>query len=123
MSAVAGQLDPTNSVLAAQGTITLPYYLGSDAPSVLAKSWQADDALAAGLNDEFVSIGLEIPQADSTVSTAVNYVFPFPKKQRDVTVPLLALYPADGTKAKGVVIYQHGITTDRSTAQIGRAHV
>ena len=116
VSAVAGQLDPTNSVLAAQGTITLPYYLGSDAPSVLAKSWQADDALAAGLNDEFVSIGLEIPQADSTVSTAVNYVFPFPKKQRDVTVPLLALYPADGTKAKGVVIYQHGITTDRSTA-------
>ena len=119
LSAVAGQLDPTgSSVLSAQGTINLPYYLGSAGADIAgggALSWQADDELAAKMNQTFSALGLSIPQADPTVSTAVNYVFPFPKEQSRQDVPVLALYPSDGN-ISGAVIYQHGITTDRSAA-------
>src|SRR5690554_6022559 len=118
LSAVAGQLDPDGSVLSAQGTINLPYYLGSAGADIAgggALSWQADDELAAKMNQTFSALGLSIPQADPTVSTAVNYVFPFPKEQSRQDVPVLALYPSDGN-ISGAVIYQHGITTDRSAA-------
>ena len=119
LSAVAGQLDPTgSSVLSAQGTINLPYYLGSAGADIAgygALSWQADDELAAKMNQTFSVLGLSIPQADPSVSTAVNYVFPFPKEQTRQDVPVLALYPSDGN-ITGAVIYQHGITTDRSAA-------
>ncbi|EMP56986.1 hypothetical protein MSNKSG1_02966 [Marinobacter santoriniensis NKSG1] len=115
----AGVLDSlgaaTDSVLAAQGTMSLPYYLGTTANGVVTSSWKADDTLAKSLNTTFSDIGLKIPQADPTVSTAVNYIFPFPKKTTDVDVPILTLYPSTGS-INGVVIYQHGITTDRSAA-------
>jgi len=103
----------STDVLAVEGTINLPYYLGSTSSTVLTDSWVADDGLATALNTAFAGLGLSIPQADPAVSTAVNYVFPFPKQQKEVTVPLLALYPSDGI-VSGVIIYQHGITTDRS---------
>jgi hypothetical protein len=102
-------------VLALEGTVSLPYYLGTSGSEILANSWQADNELAAGLNSQFTALGLQIPQADPTISTAVNYIFPFPKKEADVDVPVLFIYPAGGT-TKGVVMYQHGITTDRSAA-------
>src|SRR5690554_4919681 len=118
LSAVAGQLDPDGSVLSAQGTINLPYYLGEDGADIVgddALSWEADDELAAKMNQTFTALDLSIPQADPDVSTAVNYVFPFPKEQSRQDVPVLALYPASG-EISGAVIYQHGITTDRSAA-------
>lgn len=115
VSAVAGQIPGASGVLAAQGTIKLPYYLGTTQSTVSTSSWKADSALAAGLNVAFDKIGLSLPQSDPSKSTAVNYLFPFPEKTTDVTVPLLALYPASGT-INGVVMYQHGITTDRSAA-------
>lgn len=115
VSAVAGQIPGASGVLAAQGTIKLPYYLGTTQSTVASSSWKANSALATALNSAFSGIGLSLPQSDPTKSTAVNYVFPFPEKTTDVTVPLLALYPASGT-INGVVMYQHGITTDRSAA-------
>ncbi|MFL1467475.1 hypothetical protein [Marinobacter sp. HN1S83] len=102
-------------VLAVQGTVSLPYYLGTSGSEILANSWQADDSLAGALNEAFSDLGLVIPQSDTSVSTTVNYVFPFPKKTADVDVPALIIYPATGT-TNGVVMYQHGITTDRSAA-------
>ncbi|MBZ0334034.1 hypothetical protein [Marinobacter sp. AL4B] len=104
-----------NDVLAAQGTVKLPYYLGTSGADLVTKSWVADSSLAAALNTAFTGTGLSIPQADPSVSTAVNHIFPFPKKQTDVDAPALVLYPASPT-IKGVVLFQHGITTDRSTA-------
>ncbi|MBQ0832462.1 hypothetical protein [Marinobacter sp.] len=111
-------------VLAVQGTVSLPYYLGTPqseggAAAILANSWTADNAIAAGLNAQFEAINLEIPhgaESDSGgfKSNTVNYVFPFPQKQADVDVPALIIYPKGPTK--GVVMFQHGITTDRSTA-------
>ncbi|MDX1635498.1 MAG: Ig-like domain-containing protein, partial [Marinobacter sp.] len=103
------------AVTAAQGTVSLPYYLGTSGASLVQDSWVADDALAQQLNQAFADAGLAIPQADPSVSTAVNYIFPFPKRQAVVDVPMLALYPSSGT-INGVVLYQHGITTDRSAA-------
>lgn len=105
----------STDVTAAQGTVSLPYYLGTSGASLVQDSWVADDALAQQLNAAFADAGLSIPQADPTVSTAVNYIFPFPKQQATVEVPMLALYPSSGT-ISGVVLYQHGITTDRSAA-------
>ncbi|WP_323752683.1 hypothetical protein [Marinobacter sp.] len=104
-----------NDVLALQGTIKLPYYLGTSGADLVTKSWVADDGLATALNAAFTGTGLSIPQADPSVSTAVNHIFPFPKKQADLDAPALVLYPANPT-IKGVVLFQHGITTDRSTA-------
>ena len=120
-SAVTGQVlgnlgFETTSVAAAQGTISLPYYLASSAPGVVTDSWKADSGLAQALNSAFSAVNLSIPQADSSVSTAVNYVFPFPEKKADVDVPFLALYPNSNDDIKGAVLYQHGITTDRSAA-------
>jgi len=119
VSAVASQvltaIGSTTTVLAAQGTVKLPYYLGTSGADLVTKSWVADSTLASTLNTAFDGAGLSIPQADSSKSTAVNYIFPFPKKQADVEAPVLVLYPAAAT-LKGVVIFQHGITTDRSTA-------
>src|SRR5690554_3325856 len=119
VSAVASQaltaIGSTTTVLAAQGTVKLPYYLGTSGADLVTKSWVADNTLASTLNTAFEAAGLSIPQADSSKSTAVNYVFPFPKKQADIEAPVLVLYPAAAT-LKGVVMFQHGITTDRSTA-------
>src|SRR5690554_5222382 len=119
VSAVASQvltaIGSTTTVLTAQGTVKLPYYLGTSGADLVTKSWVADSTLASTLNTAFDGAGLSIPQADSSKSTAVNYIFPFPKKQADVEAPVLVLYPAAAT-LKGVVIFQHGITTDRSTA-------
>ncbi|PVY75468.1 virulence factor lipase-like protein [Tamilnaduibacter salinus] len=104
-----------SGVVAAQGSIELPYYLGTSKSKVQSVNWEADAGLAAGLNAAFEPLGLSIPQADPSVSKAVNYIFPFPKERQVVDAPVLALYPDTGT-IKGVVMYQHGITTDRSAA-------
>ncbi|MEX2475665.1 hypothetical protein [Marinobacter sp.] len=110
-------LDP-GDVNVVQGTITLPYYLGTSGAELVTNSWQADDTLASAMNTAFADLGLEIPQADPTVSTTVNYIFPFPKETEEVMVPMLVIYPTgaamDGTTP--VVVFQHGITTDRSAA-------
>ncbi|TBW59403.1 hypothetical protein EZI54_00120 [Marinobacter halodurans] len=115
VSAVAGKITGSSGVLAAQGTLELPYYLGTTASTVATDHWEADDDLADSLNGAFSSIGLSLPQGDPAKSTAVNYIFPFPKETKAVDVPVLALYPASGAP-KGIVMYQHGITTDRSAA-------
>ncbi|MGC8119448.1 hypothetical protein [Marinobacter sp. VGCF2001] len=118
VSAVAGNIPGSENVLAIEGTVELPYYLGS-APDEIAGlaslNWEADDELATDMNAVLEALELSLPQADSSVSKAVNYNFPFPKLQSRRTVPLLSLYPSDGN-IKGAVIYQHGITTDRSAA-------
>ncbi len=120
-SAVAGKVlgnlgFDTTSVAIAEGTVALPYYLGTSSSGVVTESWEADSALAQALNSAFEAVDLAIPQADASVSTAVNYVFPFPKKKADVDVPFVALYPNSNDPIKGAVLYQHGITTDRSSA-------
>jgi len=135
--------DKTKPPLVSQGTINTPYYLGipggteaEDGAVINSQSWTANNALAAAINSAFSSLGLELPQGVDTnsdpdvteyKSSAINYIFPFPK-QSDAntedptvdnnTIPWLAIYPhpASTAPARGTVIYQHGITTDRSAA-------
>ncbi len=111
---------PDDFVRVVEGTMTIPYYLGvpngTDGSPLSTNNWVADDTLATTLNGVFASAGLSIPQADPAVSTAVNYIFPFPKKTADVTIPVLAIFPTNPVGDFTPVIYQHGITTDRSAA-------
>jgi hypothetical protein len=86
--------------------------------SIRRQSWQPDAGLAGIIGSV---LGSTIPQQDPTVSTVLNYNFPFPKEQGEVTVPMLAITPAgmdptDGANSLIPVIFQHGITTDRSAA-------
>ncbi|WP_029654080.1 hypothetical protein [Marinobacter daepoensis] len=108
------------TVLAVQGTVSLPYYLGATAETVGAKAWKADNNLATSLNSKFESINLKIPQGvkgegGQFLSEVVNTIFPFPAKETDVDVPVLIIYPQI-PNTRGVVQFQHGITTDRSAA-------
>jgi hypothetical protein len=67
------------------------------------------------MNFAFADLGLRLPQADPSVTDVVNYIFPFPEGEL-VKAPVLVLYPSSGDVSGGTVIYQHGITTDRSAA-------
>lgn len=98
-----------------QGQITLPYYhqrpSGGDGDAITGSRWIASDVAASRTPED---------------SDFVTYRNPFPAKQSDVTVPLLAVLPDAATVANfgitkpeagwPVIIYVHGIRTDRSTA-------
>jgi hypothetical protein len=122
---------PVGKVFAKQGVMTIPYYSGlpvgfPTAPTEATAAagaglplkytnWVADDALASALEN----LGLSIPQSDPTKSKAVNYLFPFPKKQGDVTIPVLAIYPNSAALMGAPVkpmIWGHGLTGNRTQA-------
>ena len=125
VSAPLSELVSQGDINVHQGSINLPYYLGvpdseSGAP-IRTSSWTPDSALAATIAE---AANLPIPQADPDTSSVLNYNFPFPEKQADIDVPLLAITPGSVTPAQltngdedmTAIIYQHGITTDRSAA-------
>src|SRR5690606_20730959 len=58
VSVVAGSLPGAADANVVQGSIELPYYLGTDASTVQTQSWQANDALATAINTAFHKIGL-----------------------------------------------------------------
>jgi hypothetical protein len=108
-----------------QGSIELPQYIAvpdstqtGKTSTIRTQSWQPDAGLAGIIGN---TLGSTIPQENPEVSTVLNYNFPFPKEQGEVTVPMLAITPAgmdptDGANSLIPVIFQHGITTDRSAA-------
>ncbi len=115
------------------GYIKLPYYqtaaTGLPFAAYLTKSWEPDLALANAL-------GVTVP-ADVDGSYNVTYRYPFAAKTTDESVPLQVTMPSDtqvpgyaGTYNCGqiyaatgypVVIYVHGITSDRSSV-VALAH-
>jgi len=111
---------PPGTVNVTQGTLTIPYYLspssGTNGIPLITDSWEADDTLATAINSTFAALGLTIPQADPEVSTVVNYIFPFPKKKDDVTIPIVAMHPTSFTGPMKTTIFQHGVQTDRSAS-------
>ncbi|QBM17590.1 hypothetical protein MARI_17090 [Marinobacter sp. JH2] len=116
---IASQGGSAPTVLSVQGTLSTPYFLGNTEETVETKSWSADSTLAATLNTTFKNLGLELPQGakddnGELKSTVVNSIFPFPGKVSDIDIPVLIIYPQGASK--GVVQFQHGITTDRSSA-------
>lgn len=146
----------------AQGHLDVPYYLappadigspaqgdnknlGTGAP-IKYLSWEANTTLATAINVLFDSIDLELPQGvtpdasgNFTVaptSTAINYIFPFPKKQdgnlltaadytdattiaatvEDVQIPFAAVYPTAFAGPMKTMMLGHGLGGSRSIA-------
>lgn len=105
------------------GTVSVPYYLTAPsfyqdlsaaadeteqltAANVINGKWQADDTLATDLNNA----------ALTAPSSKVTRFFPFAKETGTLDAPITVYLPADPTAINGTVIYQHGITTNRSVA-------
>lgn len=98
-------------MLVYRGDITLPYFLsapdGDDGSPISSESWVANTAMGAP-------------------SEMITYRFPFPTKKSDQVVPIHVAMPEPTTlnsfgitkPAEGwpVVIFVHGITSDRSTS-------
>src|SRR5690554_3565770 len=121
------------------GYITLPYYLPAASkqapfdPTYLADNWRPDLALAGQL-------GATVP-SDVDSSYNVTYRYPFAEKKGDESVPLQVTLPnptvvptafgggatcaqiqgAQSNPGYPVVIYVHGITSDR-TSVVALAH-
>jgi hypothetical protein len=131
-AAITDAIATAGTVNISEGTLTIPYFLERPntrgvADASIAKMvngwWKADAALATGLGAAFsLTLPQAIPGVDSSLvqSNVVNSFFPFPVANSTEEIPVLAIYPAsdvnkpvDGYKT---VIYQHGITTDRSVA-------
>ncbi len=123
----------------AEATLKVPYYSGLPTAngtdpgdnsqfSLVNDWWRADIVLATAVDALLRAPGATtpaIPQADTdgtnfVRSDVVNGFFPFAQSNGNVNIPLLAIYPANAAnKPAGgykTVIYQHGITTDRSAA-------
>ncbi|WP_336368036.1 hypothetical protein [Marinobacter sp. C2H3] len=129
----------SSTALVLQGSISIPYFLGvpsgSDGSTINSSTWTANHALAERLNQDFGALGLQLAQGVKSpltgdyASDAVNYLFPFPAKTgtTDQKIPMLVMLPRpnvttdggftwDGSAQLPVVVFQHGITTDRSAA-------
>lgn len=109
-----------------QGSIELPQYIAvpdnsqtGETSTIRTRSWQPDTSVAGIIGE---ALGTAIPQEDASISSVLNYNFPFPKEQGEVKVPMLVITPSgeDPSTSAGTplipVIFQHGITTDRSAA-------
>jgi trimeric autotransporter adhesin len=114
-----------------QGMLTLPQFM--ERKSVNGSSfWKSRDAdgissVGAVLDGAFGNDPLSTPPKDDDGTGNVTYRFPFAQHIEDIKVPVLVTYPTVGggcnKPADGwpVVMFQHGITTDR-TASLGFAN-
>lgn len=101
-----------------QGGLTIPNYLPAS------ETGTADGELGTWIANEKAAkaLGLDAAPKDVNGTTNVTYRFPFAKNLGEITIPVMATLPADaGDCAKSkftdgypVVIYQHGITVDRT---------
>lgn len=114
-------------VRVSQGTLELPYFLeaanGANGAPLVTGHWKADDSLATVLNGIVGDANgtteaqrRPFAQYDAALSTAITANFPFPKQNSVENVPVLAIYPASNAGNMRTVMFQHGITTDRSAA-------
>lgn len=117
-----------NAVTVTEGAVELPYYIelpGSDGAGLVEGMWRGSTSVEAGLNaaiDGFKGTyptlsNFEFPR-DSDGTFNVTQYMPFPEENAKTAVPVTAFYPATGCAITDVVIFQHGITVDRSVAQI-----
>ncbi|MCG7201577.1 MECDP-synthase [Marinobacter pelagius] len=117
-----------------EGAIELPYYLelpGETGAGLVEGMWRGDTDLETALNSTIDSLrdsdpslatlsNFEFPRdADGTLN--VTQYMPFPKENAKVAVPVTVFYPkatAGCTAISDVVVFQHGLTVDRSVATI-----
>lgn len=108
-----------------QGQITLPVYqtppTASDGTNLVTATWEANETIGAVLD-----AALGNTPGTTPPSEMITYRYPFPTPKGVATVPLLATLPEPTTLSSfgitkpeagwPVVIFVHGITTDRSTS-------
>ncbi|MFT7558733.1 MAG: hypothetical protein ACI93R_000632 [Flavobacteriales bacterium] len=110
-----------------QGEISLPMYQAlpeEDGAEIVTARWQADEVFMGGIVAAQTPPGTDVPPPPYLPSDKTTSRYPFPVKQAMVTIPVLAVTPDETVLgALGyampdagwpVIIYQHGITTDRS---------
>jgi hypothetical protein len=121
-----------------EGAIELPYYLelpGETGAGLVEGMWRGDTELETTLNNTIDSLrdsdpslanlsNFQFPR-DSDESLNLTQYMPFPKENGKVAVPVTVFYPkpeagcsAVSRSIDDVVIFQHGITRDRSMATI-----
>ena len=118
-----------------EGAIELPYYVelpGADGSGLVEGMWRGSTTLETTLNatiDAFRNSGdpqyaslsnFEFPRDTDGTLNLTQYM-PFPEENGKVAVPVTVFYPNSGagcTSINDVVIFQHGITVDRSVATI-----
>jgi pimeloyl-ACP methyl ester carboxylesterase len=117
-----------NPTISVQGMLTLPQFMKvndfSDAES-FSDFWKGSSSVGAVIDAAFSNPEGSTPPQDSDDSLNVTYRFPFAQHIEDVKVPVLVTYPtgcgATPTNGWPTVIFQHGITTDR-TSSLGFAN-
>ena len=106
-----------------QGEITLPMLQstpeGGNGSVLKSSRWTANETIGA-----IIDAARQNPEGTTPPSSMVTYRYPFPTKTGDVTVPVMVTMPDETTLTNfgitrpengwPVVIYVHGITTDRS---------
>jgi len=104
----------SGDALVSVGQITLPYFLtapadATQAPVVVSEFWRAAAMVPDGQGGM-----MQNPLAGGNLT----YANPLPEKTKDETVPLLVTLPSNGNcpKPYPVLIFQHGITSDRTAA-------
>ncbi|MDK8464938.1 MECDP-synthase [Marinobacter sp. SS13-12] len=118
-----------------EGAIELPYYAelpGTDGSGLVEGMWRGSTTLETTLNatiDAFRDSGdpqyaslsnFEFPRDTDGTLNLTQYM-PFPQENAKVAVPVTVFYPNTGsgcTSIDDVIIFQHGITVDRSVATI-----
>jgi len=118
------------ATISVQGMLTLPQFMKvndfSDTTS-FSDFWKGSRSVGAVIDQAFGNPTTTTPPKDTDGSLNVTYRFPFAQHIEDVKVPVLVTYPTPGagcvkpTNGWPTVIFQHGITTDR-TASLGFAN-
>jgi hypothetical protein len=111
-----------------EGAIELPYYLelpGAGGAGLVQGLWRGSESLEAGLNETIDALkgsnptlsNFSFPRDNDGTLNLTQYM-PFPEENAKVVAPVTVFYPNTGCAITDVVIFQHGITVDRSVATI-----
>lgn len=111
-----------------EGAIELPYYLelpGAGGAGLVQGLWRGSESLEAGLNETIDALkgsnptlsNFSFPRDNDGTLNLTQYM-PFPEENAKVVAPVTVFYPKGGCAITDVVIFQHGITVDRSVATI-----
>ncbi len=124
-----------STVSVTEGAIQLPYYLdlpGSDGKGLVDGVWRGSETLETTMNGTIDALkatnptlrNFEFPRDTDDTFNVTQYM-PFPQEKAKVVAPMTVFYPELGVAGGAcdntvtdVVIFQHGITQDRSNAII-----
>jgi pimeloyl-ACP methyl ester carboxylesterase len=121
---------PNPFAVSMQGMLTLPQFMETKSLTDLSSFsdfWKGSTDVGAVIDGAFGNDAGSTPPKDNDDSLNVTYRFPFAQFVEDVKVPVLVTYPIAGggctkpTDGWKTIIFQHGITADR-TSSIGFAN-